>query len=361
MTDPLDAEIRRLMGQLSQHAPFAPTAGELSRRRPPHRARPPLLTLGGVLLAMVLVVAVTQLRDHSSTQVATGPTPTSQAPSLALGESVLPDPTFVTMTTPPDGLRFVDGGRRSGGGSSDEILLADSSGRSMRLLWTAASNCTAGAPVTTARDGTGAAAPSGSPGLIASSANDAPFLSSEQGTGALHWCEQGHIDINFIVKGLSEDNARSLARTVRQMSGSRDELTLDAPPGFVAGQPNAKGLLYALLFRPDDGPSSKPQLFVMVASAWTTDLLLLESRSGGAPVEVTLGGRKGFIVQAPGGTRYQSLTVVYDEHTVVTLSGDGLTPDQLVDAARSLRPGDPSVAPDVSGDPGRCSRLGLCG
>jgi hypothetical protein len=177
----------------------------------------------------------------------------------------------------------------------------------------------------------------------------------------LHWCDHGHIEIDLIVSGLDETATRSLAKTIRPQAGTPNALTLDPPPGFAAGQPNAKGLLYSLVYQPDDAPASRPQLVVTVASAWTTDLRLLEARSGGSPVEVTVGERKGFRVQAPGGPRYQSLTLLYDERTVVTLSGDGLTPDQLVAAAASLRPGDASTAPDVSGDPARCNRLGLCG
>ena len=99
-----------------------------------------------------------------------------------------------------------------------------------------------------------------------------------------------------------------------------------------------------------------------VRGAWTTDLRLLEARSAlSSATEVDVGGRRGFIGQMPGGPRFQSLTVVYDGRTIVTLAGDGLSPDQLLSAAASLAPADASVAPDVRTEPGKCDRLGMCG
>lgn len=166
--------------------------------------------------------------------------------------------------------------------------------------------------------------------------------------GALRCCDHGHTEINFIVSGMEKAAACSLAKTDRSQARNPNALTLDPPPGFAAGLPARRQPVFYAPTGRDGG------------EAWTTDLQLLEARSGGSPVDVTVGDRNGFRVQAPGGPRYQSLTLAYDQRTIVTLS-DGLTPDELVAAAASLRPGDASTAPDVSGDPARCSRLGLCG
>ncbi|MDQ6948976.1 MAG: hypothetical protein M3256_22625 [Actinomycetota bacterium] len=367
MTDPLDTEIRRLMGELEQRAPLPPTTGELHLRgQPPprHRRGSRLIGLAALFVMVAAVLSFQPWHDRSSTRVATGFGPTSVPLGLAgtiPGEAALPDPTFVTIASPPQGLRFIEGGSQVLEGRSEEILLADSNGRSVRLIGLAPGSCGAGLPVTTLREATGTAtAPSRAAGQIAPTSAEAVFVGSGNG-GALHWCEQGKMDINLITGGFDESGTRRLATTVQLIPGTSDRLTIDVPAGFVAGRPTTQGRLYKLAFRPDDASSSRPQLTVMVASAWTTDLGLLKARAGGSTSDVDAGGRKGFILQLPGGSRYQSLTVVYDDRTIVTLQGDGLTPDQLVAAAASIRPADPSLAPDITGDAGRCKRLGLCG
>lgn len=366
MTDPLDTEIRRLMGELERQAPLPPTSEELHLRgRPPPRHRSGF-RLTGLVAFLVLVAGVISLQpwhDRSSTPVATGIGPTSLPLGAAPipGDAALPDPTFVTVASPPQGLRFIEGGSQVLRGRSEEILLADPKGQSVRLLWNAAGGCGAGTPLTTLREAPGTAtAPPRAAGQIAPTSAEAPFVGSGNG-GALHWCEQGKVDINLITSGFDEPGTRSVATTVHLIPGTSDRLTIGVPAGFAAGRPNAQGRLYNLAFRPDDASSSRPQLTVMIASAWTTDIGLLKARAGGSTSDVDVGGRKGFVAQSPGGSRYQSLTVVYDDRTIVTLRGDGLTTDQLAAAAASIRPADPSLAPDIAGDPGRCSRLGLCG
>lgn len=365
MTDALDTEIRRLMGELWESAPLPPTADEICRRRPrqPQRGRR-WLALVAMLIPVVALAGLLRVGDRSPTRLATGGPPTSELPSAQVGgpgDGVLPDPTFVTLANPPAGLRFIEGGGRVANGRSKEILLADSQGRSARVLWTAPSGCGAGTPATTIRgEPGGASLPSAAASPIPSNSKDAAFVASGNG-GAMHWCEQGRMNINLMTSGLDEAGTRGLAMTIRPMAGNADQLTLDVPSGFSAGRPDAHGRLYKLAFRPEENLSSRPRLTLMITSAWSTNMQLLKAKVGGSAVEVDVDGRKGFIVQAPGGPRYQSLVIVYDDRTIVTLDGDGLTPDQLLSAAASLRPADSSLAPDVSGDPGLCDRLGLCG
>jgi hypothetical protein len=117
-----------------------------------------------------------------------------------------------------------------------------------------------------------------------------------------------------------------------------------------------------LASRPSQSATSRPQLTVRLNSAWTTDVQLLEASAGLPSVrQIDVGGRRGFVGQGAGGPQYQSLTLVYDDRTIVNIGGDGLTSDELIAAAASLGPADPALAPDVAGDPQRCARLGLCG
>lgn len=364
MTDPLDTEIRRLMGELSQRAPLPPAPEQLTRRRPPPARMAPQgrrLSLLVLVVAFVGVAVTLHVRDgDSSLRVATGTVPTSQ-PAVGQGavpaEVALPDPTVLTVGTPPVGVRFIEGASRATGGRSDEIAMADANGRSVRLLWSAPRDCAAGTPRTTVR---GAADAPVDSAPVALSPDDAPYLPSGDG-GSLRWCLNGTLEVNLIVSRFDEVEARTLARTVQLTPGSADQLVIAVPSGFVAGRPNAEGRLSRLVFRPDEGSSSRPQLTVTSASAWTTDLRLLGARLGDSATQVDVGGKKGLLTEAPGGPRYQWLIVVYDDQTVVTLQGDGLTRDQLLAAGASLRPADPSIAPDVTTDPGRCDRLGLCG
>jgi hypothetical protein len=177
----------------------------------------------------------------------------------------------------------------------------------------------------------------------------------------LRWC-WGQADISLITSALDETQTRALAATVQAVSGRPQDLTIQVPPGFVAGRPSAISLAYTLAFRPDSNPAARPALTVHIRSAWTTDLGLLIARSGLSPAQVVdVHGHQGFIGQLPGGPRYQSMTVVFDDKTLVELVGDGLTQDQIISAASSLEPAKPSLAQDVSSDPQKCERLGLCG
>ncbi len=55
------------------------------------------------------------------------------------------------------------------------------------------------------------------------------------------------------------------------------------------------------------------------------------------------------------------VAVLYDDHTLVVLSSASMAEDDLLAAAGSLVPGDPSVPRPVASDPGLCDRLGMCG
>ncbi|MDQ6613834.1 MAG: hypothetical protein M3083_03555 [Actinomycetota bacterium] len=121
-------------------------------------------------------------------------------------------------------------------------------------------------------------------------------------------------------------------------------------------------IAYSLIFRPDAKASSRPQLTIVIVGPWSTDLKLQKAQAD-APSAPTIdvGGHPAWLVQSiPGTPRSLSLHLLYDNHTVVAFDADGLTPQQLIAAAASLAPANPSVAPNVSADLPLCKHLGLC-
>ncbi|MDQ6725794.1 MAG: hypothetical protein M3066_06470 [Actinomycetota bacterium] len=364
MTDRLTTEIRSALAELVDAAPLPPDLPGAGGR-PRRRTRPTRVVAIGLLAAALAGGLVAVDRRHPSTSVAAGQPPdTNHNAELApIGSDVLPPPTFVSPTSVPGGLQFIEGGRTSPATSApNEILIAGGEGRSARLVWTAASACGSATPVTAVRPGTGGSALSSPVATAMASDPQTASYGSTGGNGSLRWCEGGTTSVMLLTTGFDETAARALAATVRPAAGRAGDLTLVVPTGFSAGRPSARSVSYTLAFRPSQSATSRPQLTVGVRSAWTTDLQLLEA-SGGLPSvrQIDVGGSRGFVGQGAGGPQYQSLTVVYDERTIVNLGGDGLTSDQLIAAAASLAPADPAVAPDVTGDPQRCARLGLCG
>jgi hypothetical protein len=361
VSDSLSAAIRAAVAELVDAAPLPPELGPSVSRAKPRRPRLATALVVVILLSAFSVGISVLRRDRSQTTVAAsgGSSGAGMVTEPPIGTDALPDPTFVRPVAPPAGLRLIEAGSsRSTPRGSREILLAGPGNRSARLLWTAPSPCRT-TTVTTVEAARGDAGPDAGVSRP-QSASDAPFVGSGN-TGSLHWC-QGETDINLITVGFDETTTRALAATVHAVSGRPDDLTLQLPPDFIGGRPSASGLAFTLAFGPDQSPAAKPTMAVHIRAAWTTDLRLLEARSGLSPAtEIDVGGHRGFIGQLPGGPRYQSLTVVFDDRTLVELVGDGLTADQLVSAASSLGPADPSSAPDVSGDSERCRRLGMCG
>ncbi|MDQ6945784.1 MAG: hypothetical protein M3256_05800 [Actinomycetota bacterium] len=364
MTDQLTTEIRCALAELVDAAPLPPALpwdGGRSLRRP----RPTRVAAISLLAAALAGGVFAVDHRHPSTSVAVGQPPNTRrnAEPAPIGSDALPPPTFVSPASLPGALHFIEGGSSSPATSApNEILIAGAEGRSARLLWTPGGACGNASPVTTVRPNTGGSDPP-SPVVtaVASDPESAAYVSTGA-NGSLHWCEGGTTNIMVLTNGFDESAARALAATVRPAAGRADDLTLVPPIGFSAGRPNARGVSYTLAFRPSQSAESRPQLTVRVSPAWTTDLQLLEASTGLPSVrQIDVGGRRGFVGQGAGGSQYQSLTMVYDEHTIVSLGGDGLSSDQLIAAASSLGPADPTLAPDVAGDPQRCARLGLCG
>lgn len=365
MSDVLTSHIRRAVAELVNAAPLPPDIGHAASRPSPRRTHRRAALAGTLLVALVAGVGV--LNQDSSTTVSVGqpsvpPTdPVDDPGAVPLPTSL--DPTFVSVSAPPAGLQFIEGGTgASTARGLSAIVAAGPSGSVARLTWTPTpvrGMCASAGPVTTVR-GPNAATPAVPAAVMASTPAEATFTASGDG-GFLQWCRD---DRSFTMStiALGESEARTLAATVRPVAGRPDDVTLDTPPGFVRGRPTTAGPTHVLVFRPNQALSARPQLTVRVRGAWTNDVRLLKAEAGvPTATEVNIGGRPAFLYEMPGGPRYLSLTVIWDDRTSVTLSGDGLSFSELRAAAASLGPADPALAPDVQGDPGRCSRLSMCG
>lgn len=87
MTDPLDTEIRKVMGKLSERAPMPPTLGEIVRRGSPRRSRggfrrwAALATAAAVCAVAVGLVRLNEGGD-SARLVTAGPPPTVSGPDV---------------------------------------------------------------------------------------------------------------------------------------------------------------------------------------------------------------------------------------------------------------------------------------
>lgn len=361
MTDALTEEIRRAVAELVDAAPVAPDFEVLPG--PPSR-RPAYALVVATAVVLLVVGGLGLLRRDASTVVSVGQrssAPGGGGASTGIPAAVPGEPTFVAPSTLPQGLRLIEGG--TGDSTTvavNTILVAGPDGATARLSWSVdAGGACVSAPW-----------PRGEPSVESGSAverldrvpstpADSPFTPSRDGS-RLNWCAEGRF-FTFTAMGLSEDSARGIAASARVVPGRLDDVTIVPPSGFVAGAPKAVGQAHVLVFRPHENTSARPQLGMRVRSAWTTDLRLLKAELGvPTATDVDVGGRPGFIKEMPAGPRYYNLTVVYDDRTLVHLSGDGLSLAEMLSLAASLTPADRSMAPDVTSDPQRCKRLALC-
>jgi len=343
MTDKLTTAIRRAVAELVDAAPLAPDLNRPRSSRPSHRRSLAVVGLA-VAAAAAGVLAVRDEPPRHSTVVSGQP----EASTPPEGAS------FVAPTQLPAGLTFVEGGRRAFRGTGGEtLLMAAEDGREARLTWSEVAvqgGCPRATPVTTIRGDP----QSGQGGLLIASRPEEAAFRGNEAFGQLIWCGDG-FHVTLVTDGFGEAATRALAATVRVQPGLHRALTVDAPAGFASGRVEGDGIRYALVFEAPAGT----RLRVLVRPGWTDDPRLAKAETGATgATDVEVRGRPGWLEQRIGAV---GLTVLYDDHTVVSLYGEGLTGDQLVEAAASLQPADPSIAPDLAGDPGRCDRLGLCG
>lgn len=353
----LDTEIRRAVNEVVDLAPLPPTLDPASIRT----ARRPRRALAGTTLLFAVVIGLTGLAiwvvpkpDHQARQ--------SQDPlSGPATTQVPPPPTLVGPSTAPRGLELVLGGTATLTGGPDALLLANETGtRTARLLFTppGRAGCTTGQQVTTTSHAAGSRqTPPATQGAQPSLA-EAQWQSAGDGFGALHWCDDAGRELNLVTRGLTQTEARELAATVRASATDPAAVDVDPPEGFVLGRELRSTRISRLLYeRPG---SASPRLEISVQTPWTRHLQLLAATAWSAEL-LQLGGRPSIALSnRPGKQGFDTYVVLWDDATLVTVRGEGITDQQLRAAAADLRPLDPSLAPE-NPNPLTCGRLGLCG
>lgn len=133
-----------------------------------------------------------------------------------------------------------------------------------------------------------------------------------------------------------------------------DDLAVRLPARFTAVRTPAERELFRRRYR-GRGPGAT-ELWVEVQSAgpFPLERQRIDSVDPASWAPAVPGGR-------PAVAGDHVVAVLYDDHTLVVLSSSSLSETDLLAAAASLVPGDPSLPTPVASDPGLCERLGMCG
>ena len=297
----------------------------------------------GLVVAATLLGALGLLdRRDPGRRVLTGPAaPTSTAP---LGPVEVPRPTLVAPTVVPPGLEFLEGGSTTGTHARGTVTLSSTGlNRPVHLTWW---------PLEI-RGGCEELVASGpSPATDARrSRSDAIRAYLDGSVNQIGWCErEGVLLVTLFGPDLPRQQLVDLAMTVSPIPGAPWELTMAPPAGFEVAREVEVPRAVLMYGRHE---SAWPTLRVQVEAAGANALERARADQGGEPVE--LGTR-------PALTGPDGFLVLYDDHTLVRVSGTAVSEREVRRAAESLAPADLSIAPPVGIDrrDGRCGRLGLC-
>ena len=344
MSDPLTTEIRRALVEVADTAPVPPDPAAFPHPVPAaasSRGRRVAVAVAAVaVLAVGLAIASVLTGRESSTDVATGPSPAGPAPTTFLPRPALPSPPLVAPTKLPDGVRHIGGITTTKEPSAHRIILVGAGGQKMKVVWNRDTPSRCGPP------------PQGTPPFPPDP--DAAAYEADGGGAVLHWCS-GRTEVRLLTVGVGEAEARRVARSVR-LSGDTADLTLIVPAGFRAARAPTSTPMTVLVYGSPgvDARAKVPagglRLTVVVEPAWTDDLALLAGDTVFSNTsEVSIGGRPGLVGRMEG--RTPSVMLVEAPSTLVTLYGEGVTQEQLLAAAASLAPADPSIVTGLKAEP----------
>jgi hypothetical protein len=301
---------------------------------------------GGLVVVVAIVLGPLGLLEGDDRRpVLVGPAaPTSTA--LPAPAGVRP-PTLVAPTALPRGLQFIEGGSSTKSDNDGIITLGSRAyARPVQLTWSPLGirgGCdelvaTGPAPATDPRRSRAEAIRAYLDGTM----------------NQIGWCEpEGTLLVVLTGSDLPRQELANLATTVARLPGEPADLTLVPPAGFtVMTGDRPRGLRSVLVYGPPG--AAAPALRVEAHTAVPNALDRARADVGGELV--TLGGRPALIGQ-------DGIRVLYDDHTLVIVSGTALSDLELRRAAESLKPAPASMAPPLVVDQGdgRCDRLGLCG
>ena len=172
----------------------------------------------------------------------------------------------------------------------------------------------------------------------------------------LRWCEAG---FDLMADGGALHPRVDILRSLRATGGGRHGFEVDTAPGLqVLYSPEPAEHVALRYSGGGDGRS------LVVHAGGDEPTALAQARlSAVAPRSVMVGDRPAFVTGPdPVGSSLvgSSLLVQYDDHTLVTVTGVGLTEQEVVDAAASLAPADPALTPIVEIGKASCDNLHLC-
>jgi hypothetical protein len=333
-------KIRGLVAELVDAAPAAPPLDAVPSADPRASRRRHVAVLAAIssLAAAAAVIVAFDGGDESRVQLGGRPT---APPAVEEYEK----PTFVVPSRLPAGFELVAAGsdtsRRMG--AQEIVFWSEDFMRAGRVVW----------------DGPDGRCPPARRRSVAISQQQAieeyrsaPASTASAGTirEPLRWCDPADAVMVTVVpgRGLSREETADVAEGIVRKG---EDLLLSLPPGFTAVRTPEDRDLIRLLYR---GPGGT-DLWVDV---WGRGLLSLESHrvdseNPASWQPMTLGGR-------PALKGDHVVTVRYDEHTLVDMYSLRLAESDLLAAAASLVPGDPSVPTPVVSDRSLCKRLDMC-
>ncbi len=333
--DNVDTRIRRAVAELVDAAPLPPSFDRIvAARRTRHRRRLVLVVPLAVAAAVVALVARNELR--SPVEVTTEIAPSDRSIVPAPKEAVWP--TRVAPSKLPAGLELADAARdttrREPSGSGQLEFWSGDFARSGLVSWSPSRGGCRSSPV-------------------AQSQREAieRFRDFPEGS-SLQWCDSATgLHVGVSTHGMPSEDAAELARRVHARDGS---VTVALPEGFRGVE--VPGVYHVIALRYEGRTlAGKPQLHVRIDSAGPFELerrraQMWERR----PRLATLGGRPALETE-------NAVIVLYDDRTLVTLSGDGLSREDVFAAAESLVARNDIDIPSVTSDPAACDRLRICG
>jgi hypothetical protein len=255
-----------------------------------------------------------------------------QTPITVAANNAVIEPTLLTTSNLPTGLTLEDGGTTASSAAAEVELVTPDNSASYRIQWQGASCITAS---------------------ISSRADALEALEAQEESPAneprdLHveWCDGPNY---FVVYGTGSTTA-GLVTLVSTVTATADsaELTFVPPTGMQYRTELVNRTWSALAYR--DGDRS---LLIKVTSAIDGQIPLSLAQEGQT---LSVGP---FTAYRTGEQPSPQLSLVYDDNTLVFISGENLTDQELADAAAALQPADPTLAPPVSGN---CDTFGaMCG
>jgi hypothetical protein len=303
----------------------------------PPRRGPQLAGALVVLVALVAIVYVVITSTPSAEQAGRGRTPATSPFSLPSVESGSIRPTMVAPGQMPGELHLVEGAADRSGFGDDRLMLivwSASKGEAIEVLGE-----------TGCRERSHALADRAV--AVAQARRDPE--------SDIRWCEDG-LQFTVIAGPSTEAEVAALVvATVRfdltaagpqATAGTATAGTVTAPTGFevIPGEPRGERVLLRYA-----AAASGPQVTVLVQGGdrWSLDRYAAQSvlNGGWRGPRTPIGPSPGYIVEQPSSTEVH---LQYDEHTMVSITGEGLSGDEMRRLAASLADADPSLAPLVS-------------